>query len=294
MIEDHLDPTSEAHAHITSLLRTVVTAAAGVAERRARQREEQLRDAQRRSEQHYRTLNERLTAERQTAELIYRRTYQDSWWDKARPDHIAAAVEAAGTWATSDPRANDALDHIAGRLHDRYDIDLAALRRSIPDPAAVSAAVRAHVADVEQTQVGNASAAPWDVTAVVMQAAGPILGAEILAAEGWHHLHRRLETLHDAGIDVPAQLRRAVTERELGSVKDKGLALAWRLRTPRTEPGVAGNHAATPSRRASHGSPVPGGRSKVSGSTEDARRLAANQRRTDIQKEAGPEAAAGP
>ena len=173
MIEEHLDPTTEAHAHITNLLRTVVTAAAGVAERRARQREEQQRDAQRRSDEHRRALNERLAAERHTAQLVYRRAHQDSWWDKARPDDIAAAVEAAGTWAAADPRAGDALDHITERLHDRYGIDLADLYRTAQDPAVVAGTVRDRLAHLEQTQAETAPTSPWNARTAVLEAAGP-------------------------------------------------------------------------------------------------------------------------
>lgn len=294
MIEEHLDPTTEAHAHITNLLRTVVTAAAGVAERRARQREEQQRDAQRRSDEHRRALNERLAAERHTAQLVYRRAHQDSWWNKARPDDIAAAVEAAGTWAAADPRASDALDHITGRLHDRYGIDLPDLYRTAQDPAVVAGTVRDRLADLQQTQAETGPNSPWDAKAAVLTAAGPRLGAEILAAEGWHHLQRRLDTMHDAGAEVPEQLRRAVIERELDTAKDKALAVAWRLKTPAASARTVDTHGATAARRASHGVPPSGSPSKASGSTQAARRFAANQRRTDSQRDAGPEATAGP
>lgn len=299
MIEEHLDPTTEAHAHVTNLLRTVVTAAAGVAERRARQREDQQRDAQQRDAQHRtddhrRALNERLAAERHTAHVVYRRAYQDFWWDKARPDDIAAAVEAAGTWAAGDPRAGDALHHIAERLRDRYGIDLRDLYRTAQDPAVVPGTVRDHLAALEPTPAETAPVDPWDAKAAVLKAAGPTLGAEILAAEGWHHLQRRLETMHEAGADVPGQLRRAVTERELDTARDKGLAVAWRLKAPAAASHTADTQGAAAARRASHGARRPGSPSKASGSTQAARRFAENQRRTDSQREGGPEATAGP
>ena len=294
MIEEHLDPTTEAHAHITNLLRTVVTAAAGIAERRARQHEERQRDARHRSDEQRRALDERLTAERHTAQLVYRRAHQDSWWDKARPDDIAAAVEAAGTWAAADPRAGDALDHIAERLHDRYGIDLAGLYRTAQDPAVVPASVRDRLTDLEQKQAETAPTAPWNARTAVLEAAGPALGAEILAAEGWHHLQLRLETMHDADVDVPERLRRAVTEREFNSAKDKALAVAWRLKTPATVGHTADADGAAAARHASHDARSPGSPSKPSGSTQAARRFAANRRRTDSQRDAGPESAAGP
>ena len=196
--------------------------------------------------------------------------------------------------AAADPRASDALHHIAESLHDRHGIDLADLYRTAQDPAVVAGTGRDRLAGLEPTPAETAPAAPWDATAAVLEATSPTLGAEILAAEGWHHLERRLEAMHDAGADVPKQLRRAVTERELDTARDKALAVAWRLKTPAAGSHAADTQAARAPRSASHGARHPGSPSKASGSTQAARRFAANQRRTDSQRDAGPEAAAGP
>jgi hypothetical protein len=202
MIEEHLDPTVEAHAHITNLLRTLVTAAAGIAEKRAQRRAQELQEAQRRSEEHRRALTERLAVQRQAAELVYRAAYRDSWWQKATPEQVAAAVEAAGTWAASDPRANDALSHLAERLHDRYDIDLVDLHRNATNPARVPGAIYGQVIGSQRARIETATG-PRDAKAAVLAAAGPTLGPQIVASEGWHHLQQRLDPCMPPGTRSP-------------------------------------------------------------------------------------------
>lgn len=264
MIEEHLDPTAEAHAHMSNLLRTLVTSAAGVADKRAQRRAHEQQDMQRRSEAEQRALNERVTAERQAAELVYRRTSRDSWWEKARPEEISEAVAAAGAWAGSDPRANDALSHIGEQLEARYGLDLTELYRSGQDPNTIPGQVRDQVVTSEAaraTAAAEAAAArpvdagpPWE--AEVLDAAGPTLGRQILDSEGWPHLQQRLTALDAAGEDVPGRLTRAVNERELDSAKDKSLALTWRLKKPAADTS-AGKHGADASRRATTGASPP-------------------------------------
>lgn len=146
MIEEHFDPTVAAHAHISNLLRTFVTSAAQMAQSRAQRREADAREAQRRSETEQRAFAERINAERQAAELVYRRVHQDSWWAKATPQAIAESAGAAGLWAGSDPRAHDAFVHIGERLEDRYGLDLAELWADGGDPRTVAGLVQDRVA----------------------------------------------------------------------------------------------------------------------------------------------------
>jgi len=310
MIEDHIDPTAEAHNHMSNLLRTVITSAAGMADKRAQRRQAEMQEIQRRSEAERRVFTERMTAERQAAELVYRRAYQDSWWDRARPEAIASAVAAAGAWAATDPKANDALSHIAEQLENRYGVDLAQAYRDAADPTAVPGQVRADVAQVQQdwsaavtaeTQEAEQAAGgttPWE--AEVLAVAGPTLGRQILDSEGWNHLEHRLDALDAAGEDVTERLRGAVTQRELDSAKDKGVTLAWRLKTPAAG-ASGGQDSAAAARRAAEGSRPPGQQpSKGSGSSRgmsplDRQRanLADKQRSTGPERDSGPEAAAG-
>lgn len=305
MIEEHLDPTVEAHAHISNLLRTLVTAAAGITERRAQRREAEAREVQRRSETEQRAFAERINAERQAAELVYRRAYQDSWWAKASPQAIADAAGAAGLWAASDPRAHDAFVHIGERLQDRYGLDLAELwAEGGGDPGTAAGLVRDRVAQIshdrevtaaEQATARQATGVPWE--AEVLDAVGPKLGHQIIDAEGWPHLQRRLTDLHATSEDVPDRLRRAVAQRELDSAKDKAVALTWRLNTPAAGTGT---HAATAAQRASSS---PGTQPQKSASGHDTGRggrgrqrradFADRQRRERTGRDDGPEAAAG-
>lgn len=301
MIEEHLDPTAEAHAHMSNLLRTLVTSAAGMADKRAQRRAQEQQDMQRRSEAEQRAFNERITAERQAAELVYRRTSRDSWWEKARPEEIGEAVAAAGAWAGSDPRANDALSHIGEQLEARYGLDLTDLYRSGQDPNTIPGQVRDQVATSEAaraTAAAETAAArpvdarpPWE--AEVLDAAGPTLGRQILDSEGCPHLQQRLTALDSGGEDVPGRLTRAVNERELDSAKDKSLALTWRLKKPAADTS-AGKHGADASRQATVGASPPGQRS-TPGPADAQRRakFADKQRKAGPDREAGPEAAAG-
>lgn len=216
MIEDHVDPTAEAHQHITNLLRMAVTAAAAIAEKRARQRREQLAAAARQSEAERQALTGRLHAEQIVAEQVWRPALADSWWQRAEPADIASAAGAAAGWAGADPAAAAALDHIGGQLHDRYGLDLPALRRQAgqagPDRGA---------------DIGAARLPAWH--AEVLAAAGPQLGRDILDSPGWGVLDKQLTALRDGGADVETTLRSALRARELDTAKDKAGTLAWRL-----------------------------------------------------------------
>lgn len=282
MIEEHLDPTVEAHGHISNLARTVVTAAAGAAERRAQQRAEQAREAGRLAETERREVEQRIAAERQAAELVYRRVYRDTWWDRANQADIAGAVAAAGTWAASDPRADDALGHIGERLAERYgiDVDLHALCADRTGPARAAESVRQRIAE---TTANKPPAVAFDARSTVMDAAGTALGAALVASEGWPRLAQRLETMA-AGTttDVAGRLRAAIAGRELDSAADKALALSWRLKGPAAHDAAA-RQGARAARQATHGlSP-----SAKIGEADAAGRLG-RQRATDRNRPSGP------
>ncbi len=296
MIEEHLDPTAEAHAHMSNLLRTLVTAAAALADKRAQRRAQEHQHIQRRSEVEQQAFNERITVEHQAAQLVYRPTLRDSWWDKARPEEIGEAVAAAGAWAGTDPRANDALSHIGEQLQARYALDLTALYRNAQEPNTIPSQVRDQVATSEAARAAaagsqTAAAPPWE--AQVLAAAGITLGRQILDCEGWPHLQHRLTALGAEGEDVAGRLSRAVKERELDSAKDKSLALTWRLKKPAAHTS-AGKHGADASRQATTGAPPPGRRAmRDSADAQRRAKFAHKQRKAGPDREAGPEAAAG-
>lgn len=282
MIEEHLDPTVEAHAHISNLLRTVVTAAAGAAERRAQHRAEQARETGRLAEAERREVEQRIAAERQAAELVYRRVYRDTWWDRATETDIAGAVTAAGTWAASDPRGDEALSHIGERLAGRYgiDIDLHALCAGETGQPGAAESVRQRVAE---TTANKHRAVAFDARSTVMDAAGPTLGATLIASEGWPRLAQRVQTLAGGGeADVTGRLRAAIAGRELDSAADKALALSWRLKGPAGH-NTAAREGVRAARQATHGT-SPAGKT---GGTDAVGRLA-RQRATDRSRPFGP------
>ena len=129
MIEEHTDPTAEAHAQASNLLRTLLTALATVADRRAQRRQADQERQRHQSEAERRELEKRIEAERESAYLVYRRVYDEGWWASPSPRKVADAVVAAGTWAGDDPRARDAWAELSEQLQARYGIDLDALAR---------------------------------------------------------------------------------------------------------------------------------------------------------------------
>lgn len=260
MIEEHLDPTAEAHAHISNLLRTLVTSAAGMAEKRVQRREAEQRAAANQSAQIRQAMEDRLRSERQTAQLVYERVHQDRWWDKATPEGVATAVEAAGTWATSDPKAANALDRIGHELERRYGIDLEDLYRHTDAgtvPAAVAGRVKAQQAS--QGEVAEAARKPWE--AEVLSIAGEGVGAQILASDGWTTLQSRLTEIDGNGGDGVGRLRDAVSQRELDTAQDKGTTLVWRLKDGADRSAQA-PRASRAGRQTAKGSRPPGKQTK--------------------------------
>jgi hypothetical protein len=309
-LEEHADPTAEAHAHISNLLRTLVTAAAGTAEKRAQRHAQQMEDARRRSEEERRALTARIEAERQVAELTYRRVYDDSFWERADPRDIAEAVQAAGAWAATDPRAAHAFNRIARQLDDRYGFDLHQHYQAAGDPNVAAGAVHDRVAEVNQqtdAQMGQQSAdsagspttagkpeGKWERE--VLTAAGPELGQQLLNSEGWPHLQSRLTQLDGADEDIPTRLVLAIAERELDTALDKAVTLTWRLKTAASgTTASAGQDTAHATRQAAKGSPS-AGTSHKSRPTTNRQRFADKQKIDQAREDLGhpgPAAEAG-
>jgi len=244
MIEEHTDPTAEAHAQASNLLRTLLTAVATIADRRAQRRQADQERQRHQSEAEKRELDRRLEAEREAAHLVYRRVYDESWWAAASPRKLADAVVAAGTWAEQDPRARDAWRELTEQVQARYGIDLDALA-SQANAGAPAQQVASEVRDqVEQAQRAQADQPPrarrWE--AEVVQAAGAGLGAEIIAAEGWGRLQDRLDKYQAAGEDPLEHLSKALGEGELATANDKSRVLVRRM----NHPGVYGGRSARP------------------------------------------------
>lgn len=284
MIEEHVDPTAETHAQISNLIRTLVTAAAGVAEKRAQRREAEQREAARQSDMARHAFEERMRAEREIAYLIYRNVERDRWWERATPKDIADTVEVAGTWANTDPRAQTALNRVKEELHHRYGIDLqhGATPNDVRDQVEAAKQAAQGTATSQQEHVSGPSTQPWEQE--TLDAAGDELGRKIIASEGWPQLQNRLNHLQTNGIDVHERLRNTVTERELDTAVDKAITLTWRLKL-KPDP-----YRSAQTKPAAKRSPPPGKRTK---SENDPERFAKKKMAAEHHRDNGPESAAG-
>jgi hypothetical protein len=238
MIEEHTDPIAEAHAQASNLLRTLLTALATLADRRAQRRQAAQERQRHQSEAERRETEKRVEAEREAAYLVYRRVYDESWWAAASPRKLADAVVAAGTWAEADPRARDAWRELSEQLQARYGIDLEALARQADGTSVPAGEVASEVlGQVGQAQqAGQASDMPrakrWEAKrweAEVLVAAGTELGAQVIAAKGWPRLQAHLDGLQAAGQDPSAGLSAAIGSDKLHGASDKAAVLKYRL-----------------------------------------------------------------
>ncbi|MBS0592048.1 MAG: hypothetical protein JSR84_01115 [Proteobacteria bacterium] len=134
---DHNEPDGVNEA-LSGGLRVSLTVAAQIAERVAREREQQSRRAAVDGEQQARQFESRLDAERSAARAELAPVSRDEWWNSAGRAQIAGAWQTAQTWRDADPAAREAADRIHEELRRRYDIDTANLGA---DPAAVNDAL---------------------------------------------------------------------------------------------------------------------------------------------------------
>ncbi len=163
---DQTDGVDEA---LEATLRVALTVAGRVAERIAREREQQLRDAQASSEQEARELQGRLDAERRAARAALAPVEGADWWDRAQPQQIAQAWETANSWKDLDPDAQRAVDRIEHEVRDRYAIDVRDLGA---DFAAVHAALEQREQSRGQAAGERAAAAGEQAEAASILAAG--------------------------------------------------------------------------------------------------------------------------
>lgn len=161
MIEEHVDPVAEAHALTSNLLRTLFTAAATVADRRAQRRQAYHEHQRYLNETARQAVEKRTDAEREAAYLVYRPVYDPSWWETASPRRIRDAVVAAGTWAAADPRARDAWSELSEQLGARYGVDINEMVREAGGTAAPIEKVALEVRDqAERANKARAAGRP--------------------------------------------------------------------------------------------------------------------------------------
>lgn len=124
-------------------VQALISSASEVASARSYQRAERAREAAARSEAEHRQLQKQQDALYEADRLVWRRVWSEDFWDKATPERIARAWEAAAAWASDEfPAARATIEHMRGEIADRYGItvdpvqargaDLAALLGSPP------------------------------------------------------------------------------------------------------------------------------------------------------------------
>lgn len=111
-------------------LRTALMAAAQVAQRLARAREQDLREATAASTQEAAELQSRLEAQRQSALALTAPTKRDDWWDNATVDDISHLYEVAHAWEDIDPDLRRDAERIRDEVNTRYGIAPADLTRA--------------------------------------------------------------------------------------------------------------------------------------------------------------------
>ena len=168
-------------------MRLAITAAGRVAERRIRQREQEMREAQATSEQTARELQARIDAERRTALAQLQATRNPDWWDHASVDDVASAWEAAQEWRDRDSEAEAAAERMRPEIIERYGLD--------PEQVGVHADDTATVADA-----AGERAQQLEATAIV-GAADRGERAEALDYDSAERRARDSQVLSEAGVD---------------------------------------------------------------------------------------------
>ena len=168
-------------------MRLAITAAGRLAERRIREREQEMRDAQTQSEQTARELQARIDAERRTALAQLEATRNPEWWDHASVDDVASAWEAAQEWRDRDSVAEAAAARMRPEIIERYGLD--------PEQVGVDADDAATVADA-----AGERAQRLEATAIV-GAADRGERAEALDYDSAERRARSSQVLSEAGVD---------------------------------------------------------------------------------------------
>ncbi|MBC7632973.1 hypothetical protein [Aeromicrobium sp.] len=212
-------------------LRTALMAAAQVAQRIARAREQDVREAAAASTQEATELQTRLEAERQVAAALTAPTARDDWWDTATVEDVTSAYEVAHAWEDIDHTLRrdamrirnevsarygitpDDLTH-SGSLNREADAQRAEARQDVGAAVAMSADSAADLTDGGhadsdyQSAVQGREAALWDSAERREQMASDLQG--VASAE-----EIDVRMLVDTGNAKPA--REAVNPRVAGS-----------------------------------------------------------------------------
>ena len=212
-------------------MRVALMAAAQMAEKFSRLREELNRRAQAQTEQHTRELRARKDAERNAARAELAPTERVEWWKTATVKDVADKYQTAHAWEDDDKDIARLAQHMRDEIRDRYDVDVdgdtvrggnelvrdalvAATARADKDRTAAEDPVRRMLSDLEEGRVDARAAVDpvyrsewWDEASVADVAAA------YEAAHAWedvdtdiaaHAQQMRYEIQNRYGLDVEA------------------------------------------------------------------------------------------
>lgn len=116
--------SNEVELELDGVMRTLIAAAGRMGENMARVREEQARRAEAVSVQRARETAAQFDQERAMARALVQPTREPAWWDRARPEDVAAAYETAAAWKDHDGALAQVHAHMGTVLRERYGIDV--------------------------------------------------------------------------------------------------------------------------------------------------------------------------
>lgn len=131
------DDTDGIEEALEGQLRILITVAAQVGERLARERADQHRRVQANSEQEARALQSRFEGERAVVRARLATVDRNNgWWDRTPGPDIADTYQVARAWAREDPAIAQVEQRMAAQIRDRYGVDV-----TTTDPAAIRSEV---------------------------------------------------------------------------------------------------------------------------------------------------------
>lgn len=113
------DEMAEIERQLVAVVSGVVRAATELAQTLIRMRAEELRRAAAAGQQQARETRARVRAWQRADAVVWRAVHRPEWWARAGAEDIAQVWRAAATWATVDPRADEARRILVERLADR-------------------------------------------------------------------------------------------------------------------------------------------------------------------------------
>jgi hypothetical protein len=207
--------SEEAVAAPGQRVQALVSAATEVAKSLFERTAEQARQAQAASDAERRQFERRQDAAYEADRLVWRRVWDDRFWQHATPEKVARAWEACVPWAMADfPSAKVSADHIRAQIKDRYGVEIESLATQPGDLLTLLAAAPA--TDAEASASGDAQT-----------------GAEATAETHANDGPERLDSIRYVIRDLNTNVTEHIDVVHLAS--DEGEGVAWYIVAQRLE-----------------------------------------------------------